>query len=140
MLWLVLLYFAQAEEVFLRIAINDSEEKRLKRPTLSIAEREFALFDDGSLAGDVKSDHIWVTTIFIEKKETVSLILRAEGIAPEEISFSLPNQSTHTLQLRAGSGKLSLDEKAPDMPWKDDGRLTLNSTVVGGVQPGKEGR
>ena len=130
MMLFVLFHIAQAEEILLRIAVNDSEQKMLERPVLVVENKTVPLYDDGSLAGDLAEDRIWVTTVFVEKKERVSMTLGAQGSSIGEITALLPDDTAHTIQLKTSPNGILIDAKAPKMPWEGSGFVSLNSSIA----------
>ena len=83
-----------------------------------VVEKQSALLDDGTSPGDVPGDNFWVTSIEIERSETVSLsILDGNPLSSAgEITVAVPAADQATIQLKRSSGAIVLDINAPQMP------------------------
>ncbi|MAA78257.1 MAG: hypothetical protein CL916_03280 [Deltaproteobacteria bacterium] len=138
---LLLLIVAWADEdQLLRIAISDTEYKRLQRPIVVVNGVSVPLFDDGSLSGDVKEDAIWVASTFVPLGKNVMIQLRdANGIIGE-VPLELPQNETHTVQLKTTKNGVVVDYNAPKMPWNGGGILSLGAEALTGVPSPGDGK
>ena len=75
MIILLCMGLAFGNELLLRIAISDTDMQALREPFVRVNGIEVPLFDDGSVAGDLANDQIYVTTTFIQRSQSVSLEL-----------------------------------------------------------------
>ena len=131
LLWL-LVSIGAAEEVLLRIAVDDRQQRRLNQPYLSVMGQKYAFFDDGSLPGDVPKDAIWNNAVFIDDSvRQIFIVDGASKLGP--ISLDDDFGSKKTLQLRTSPSGVDIDKNAPPMPSLSTDNLSMVATPITGV-------
>lgn len=129
-----LVYFlisnAQADQLLLRVAIDDRAVKLYSQPKIRVGEKEAQFLDDGAVPGDVPSDRIWVATLKIERLESVQITVNDSNLDSFSLQVELPEQGDFTLQLKSQEGEspLVIDYNAPQMP--EVGAEEVSSLIV----------
>ena len=127
------------EDQLLRIAISDTEEKKLRNPVVMVNGVLIPVFDDGTMPGDVKEDGIWVTSSFVPMGGSTIVLLKEGDVALGEVQISLPQTNAHTVQLKTTSTGVIVDRNAPKMPWQGEGQLSLGAEALTGVASAGDG-
>ena len=114
MLFLMMLSLALAEDLLIRVAVDDRQAHRLENPVIQIGEEQFFLKDDGKQTTDLPNDLIFVGQVVIERSDFVYLKLLDQGGTVGSIDVSVPELSEVTLQLKTTKNGLVLNP--PLMP------------------------
>lgn len=111
-----ILQIAYAEEILVRIAVDDRQLQRLSEPQMQVGEARFELTDDGTQTADVPNDSIFVGQAELPKRDAVSLKLWDGEEEIGTLEVSVPKLSEVTFQLKTTKTGIILDLNAPLMP------------------------
>ena len=117
----ILMNSVWADEIQLRIAVDDRKVQRLKQPILWIGEESVDLTDDGMQPADVSGDLIFVGSIEMERKESFALKLVEGDTEIGQVEVAVPMLDEITYQLKTTETGLVIDLNAPTMPVKAEG-------------------
>lgn len=117
----IMMALVWADEIQLRIAVDDRKGKRLDKPMLWIGDESVELTDDGLQPADVSGDRIFVGSIQIERKESLNFRLIEGETKIGELEVGVPMLDDITYQLKTTDTGLVIDLNAPTMPVKEEG-------------------
>ena len=108
--------FAWAEDLTIRIALDDRQLHRLQSPVVSIGGIQTGLLDNGQLSGDVAGDGIYVAETVVQRQETLLIEVVDFENAIGSLQVNVPMTPSATFQLKTSQTGIVLDLNAPDMP------------------------
>ena len=127
---LTALRVAYAEEILIRIAVDDRQIQRLQDPSLKIGQETIRLTDDGKQTADVPNDSIFVGQAKIERADALSLTLWDKEMEIGALEVSVPQLSEVTFQLKTTKTGMMLDLNAPLMPSREEVPYSKAEDVV----------
>lgn len=130
MFFLMMLSLAWAEDLLIRVAVDDRQAHRLESPVIQIGEEQILLRDDGRQTADLPNDHIFVGLAVIQRSTSVSLTLLDQEVVVGSIEVSVPELSEVTFQLKTTDKGIVLDLNAPLMPSNENTFQTKASDII----------
>ena len=115
MWWLNLISICMAENIVVRIEINDQTMRVLRNPQVRIDDIISDLLDNGTIMGDIAEDGIYVSQFSMPKKD--NFVLRVENdtgnTAFAEVTLDVITTGSASFFLRSTKDGLQLENKVP---------------------------